>query len=363
MGPRHRRKTYKIVDIDALLDEIEENEQKYKNIAATPATRVVTRQLFELHTKKNEDNVDWNEIMKQLKQRNTNYIKNLISSKQIGVNAQHPTNGKTLLMFAVIIGNVDLVKGILNNGANVSIKDEDGLDALDYASKFGQYKITELVFYRTFSGKGNDLKRIATDIHTKKKEAEFMKKQTVNVSYSQIKMSESITEFMINAIKERAPFDPAMLFYAWYFNENSLSSPLWIVMMETYKEILSNTEDKKGWKWLKEQFLNSLICFLPHPNTQIEKKKKSRKLTNFVQLKYAQNEEDKIEWTLQRTLFYELLKRVRTESKKQSDIMLKNQINAIKTQKGRDTWSCNKNIVNRSEAFRKIEMSIIPFLG
>merc|ERR1712228_1152531 len=124
-------------EIDALLDEIDENEKKYE---------------------KNEENVDWNEIMKQIREINTNYIKNIINSKKIGVNAQDPNNGKTLLIYAVIIGNFDLVKGILNNGANVSIKDEDGLDALDYAIKFGQYKITELVFYRSLSGKtGNDL--------------------------------------------------------------------------------------------------------------------------------------------------------------------------------------------------------------
>ena len=63
---------------------------------------------------KNEYNVDWNEIMDKIRERNTNYIKNLISSKQIGVNAQHPNNGRTLLMFAVIIGNLDLVKGIFS---------------------------------------------------------------------------------------------------------------------------------------------------------------------------------------------------------------------------------------------------------
>merc|ERR1712228_905559 len=195
-------------------------------------------------------------------ERDANFIKNLVNSKQISVNAQHPENGRTLLMFSVIIGNFDLVKAICNNGANVSIKDEDGLDALDYAIKFGQYKITELVFYRTLSGKtGNDLKQIATAIHAKNKEAEYIKDRSP-------KLIKEITNFMINAIKERAPFDPSMLFYAWQFNENSLTSPLWCAMMETYEQILSDTKDKKGWKWLKEHFLNSLIWFLPHPYSE-----------------------------------------------------------------------------------------------
>merc|ERR1712228_543317 len=136
---------------------------------------------------------------------------------------------------------------------------KEELDALDYAIKFGQYKITELVYYRTLSGKtGNDLKRISTDIHSKKNEAEYIKNKSQN-------LIREITQFMIAAIKERAPFDPDMLFYAWYFNENSLTSPLWTVMMETYEQILSDTKGKNGWKWLKEHFLNSLIWFLPHP--------------------------------------------------------------------------------------------------
>merc|ERR1712228_1095023 len=142
-------------------------------------------------------------------------------------------------------------------------------DALDYAIKFGQYKITELVYYRTLSGKtGNDLKRISTDIHTKNKEAEYIKNKSP-------KLIKEITDFMINAIKERAPFDPTMLFYAWQFNEKSLDSPLWSAMMETYEQILSDTKDKNGWKWLKEQFINSLIWFLPYPNIQKDEEKEN----------------------------------------------------------------------------------------
>merc|ERR1712228_245612 len=218
---------------------------------------------------KKEDDVDCNEIMDKIRENDANYIKNKINSKQFSVNAQTLKNGRTLLMFAVIIGNFDLVKGILNNGANVSIKDEDGLDALDYAIKFGQYKITELVFYRTLSGKtGNDLKQIATAIHAKNKEAEYIKDKSP-------KLMKEITNFIINAIRERAPFDPSMLFYAWQFNENSLDSPLWSAMMETYEQILSDTKDKNGWKWLKEQFLNSLIWFLPYPNIQKDEEKEN----------------------------------------------------------------------------------------
>merc|ERR1712228_635329 len=164
----------------------------------------------------------------------------------------------------------------------------------------------------------------------KNKEAEYMKKQIIKSKVrsgykdiqQEIPMTEAITQFMIAAIKERASFDPSMLFFAWHFNENSLSSPLWTAMMKTYEKILSDTKDKNGWKWLKEQFINSLIWFLPHPNTQKDEEK--------------DDENDEMEGALKKTLFYELLKRVRVQNKKQSKLLLKDKIDAIQTQKGSD---------------------------
>merc|ERR1712228_1030124 len=226
-----------------IVDEIDENEKKHnvKQKNESNVDEIEENEKKHDMNAENEYNVDWNEIINALKQKNTNYIKTLISSKEIGVNSKNPSNGQTLLIYAVIIGNFDLVKAICNFGADVSIKDEEGLDALDYALKFGQYKITELVYYRSLSGKtGNDLKRISTEIHTKNKEAEYIKNKSPN-------LIKEITDFVINAIKERAPFDPSMLFYAWQFNQNSLTSPLWTVMMETYEKILSDTKDKNGW--------------------------------------------------------------------------------------------------------------------
>eukprot|EP01084_Bolivina_argentea_P156709 273105_1 len=80
-----------------------------------------------------------------------------------------------------------------------------------------------------------------------------------------------------------APYDETMLFYAWHFwlkkakKENK--SPfemkrglcndepgLWETMMKTYENILSDTSNKKGWKWLKRFFVTSCIWFLPNPN-------------------------------------------------------------------------------------------------
>eukprot|EP01083_Nonionella_stella_P238539 835815_1 len=130
--------------IDDILNEIEENEKK-QNLNPM-----------------DENDIEWQDILNAIRTKNVNFIKNLISSKQIAVNSQHPLTGKTILIYGVIIGHMNLVKTVCNFGGDVHIKDHDGLDALDYAIKYGRYKITELVYYRQLSGSlGNDLKAIS----------------------------------------------------------------------------------------------------------------------------------------------------------------------------------------------------------
>eukprot|EP01083_Nonionella_stella_P223513 796513_1 len=149
------------------------------------------------------------------------------------------------------------------------------------------------------------------------------------------KMYDNMIHFMIGAIKERAPFDPSMLFYAWYFVlkkcELSTSDPfrheLWETMMSVYEQIVSNTKDKNGWKWLKEQFIPSLIWYLPHPNSNNEAEDKDN-----------DNGNHGMEEVLKRSMFYELLKRVRGASKKQSDLLLKTEIDSIKADKPKE-WA------------------------
>eukprot|EP01083_Nonionella_stella_P096224 270421_1 len=96
-------------------------------------------------------------------------------------------------------------------------------------------------------------------------------------------------------------------------------------MMSVYEQILSNTKDNNGWAWLKEQFIPSLIWYLPHPNSNEAKEKVNDNANAMAEV-------------LKRSMFYELLKRVRAESKKQSDLLLKAEIDSIKTTKPNE-WS------------------------
>eukprot|EP01084_Bolivina_argentea_P143362 251785_1 len=125
-------------EIDEILDEIERHERK-------------------IDMKSNENdkdyiNVNWDDILKQIGNGNVNFIKNLITANDININSKNPMNGKTLLIYSVIRGDIDLVRVICNFGADVHIVDDHEMDALDYAIKYGRYNITELVYYQQLSG-------------------------------------------------------------------------------------------------------------------------------------------------------------------------------------------------------------------
>mmetsp|Transcript_38958 Transcript_38958/g.63691 ORF Transcript_38958/g.63691 Transcript_38958/m.63691 type:complete len:1180 (+) Transcript_38958:2-3541(+) len=278
--------------------------------------------------------VDWDEIVKAVQTHNTAPIKKKIASGDIGIDAQNPRNGKTLLMYATIVGDLDLVTTVCNFGADVTVKDDDDKDALQYALAYGRYKITELVFYRTLSGSlGRDLKEIAQVLHQRGKEVQYM----MDAHYYFLVVKD-IHELMIKAMKERAVFDEAMLFYAWHYaakateyenQKKGLQSELWRTMMKTYESILGNTDDKQGWQWLKQYFLPSLIWHLPHPDNEDDGDDNKDNDDN--------NNNESLDATLKKTLFWELLHRVRAETQKQSELLLKAKIDGIK-QESADDW-------------------------
>eukprot|EP01083_Nonionella_stella_P057942 151906_1 len=116
--------------------------------------------------------------------------------------------------------------------------------------------------------------------------------------------------------------------------------------MATYTEILCNTNDKAGWKWLRKYFVDSLIWYLPHPNSTKQKPHEDEE-----DEEDDMDDNDDLELILQNTLFYELLVRVRKESKRQSDLLLKRKIWTIKQEKEKH-WNqlTEYNVVTENSA-------------
>eukprot|EP01084_Bolivina_argentea_P287027 492466_1 len=315
---------FKDVDVDQLLDAIDQREQ-------APLQKI-----------------NWNEVESQIKAGYAStYVKQLISSKEYNINEINPSNGMSLLIYCVIIGNLELVKIICDFGGNITIKDNSGKNALTYARIYGRYHITELLYYQELSQSlGKDLKYTTTQLYEKQKEATFFIDNCATAMHE-------IIIYLADAMEKRGEFSNDLLFYAWYYiqsdeykgdemstdgfnfeqdyhekkidennqtKEDPLKSKLFLAMMKAYEEILSNTHDRDGWKWLRKHFIPSYIWYLPHPH--IEQK----------------SSDDNMENLLQKTMFIELLKRVKAESKKQADVLLKEKIDKIKMDKP-DEWN------------------------
>eukprot|EP01084_Bolivina_argentea_P185585 320024_1 len=157
--------TISVNEIDEILDEIEARKEE-----------------------KDAINIEWNQILNELKMKNFNFVKNLMTSKKIDINEQNPFDGKTILIYAVIIGSLELVTVICNYGGDVRVVDNDGLTALEYAMRYGRLKITKLLFYRTLSDSlGTDLKHIVKEQQRQIEEAEYILQADIGTGRSIIK--------------------------------------------------------------------------------------------------------------------------------------------------------------------------------
>eukprot|EP01083_Nonionella_stella_P239770 838871_1 len=102
-------------------------------------------------------------------------------------------------------------------------------------------------------------------------------------------------------------------------------------MMTTYENCAMQLDDKAGWEWLRNYFIDSLIWFLPHPHG-------GRSTITFTIHEEKSEEAQDESLILKNTLFWELLVRVREEATRQSDLLLNKEILKLKHQK-RDEWN------------------------
>ena len=85
----------------------------------------------------------------------------LLSKGKININAStkekyhdlYGSGGKTALMFAAMKGNRDVVKYLLEQGANISQRDNDGRTALEYARDFGTSEVEKILIDRAAKAK------------------------------------------------------------------------------------------------------------------------------------------------------------------------------------------------------------------
>ena len=103
-------------------------------------------QIFKLLLENNDNQKNNQEFLENLLllsiENNSDDIgKYLIENYNVNINKIYTKeNNRTLLIISVIEGNIKMVKTLLDNNADKSIKDIDGKTALDYAKDLHSYK-------------------------------------------------------------------------------------------------------------------------------------------------------------------------------------------------------------------------------
>ena len=116
-------------------------------------------------------------------------------------------------------------------------------------------------------------------------------------------------------------------------NDNPFGTKLWTAMMKVFERIIQDPNDAKGWDWLEENVLSSIIWYLPHPvKTTTSDMKMDEKKDDF---------DDNDDEIMKKTLYWELLRRVRKEIIKQSDTIIRHTMDKIRTSQTRQ-WSLLK---------------------
>ena len=137
--------------IDEILDEIEENEQKYQSKDKSDAVTHDNITNME-ENKEDEDDDDskkktpqfWKNLDKKLQDDDIEFIKELVRNKEIKMDDVND-KGRNLLMLAVQYGKYELCSMCINLGANIDREDLDKVTALKLAKSKGFPDIEELI--------------------------------------------------------------------------------------------------------------------------------------------------------------------------------------------------------------------------
>ncbi len=73
------------------------------------------------------------------------FLKYLINEKKMDINKTQRKSGFSFLMQAVSYGNIELTKFLLESGADIEMRDEFGMNCIDYARKLGRKKMQEFL--------------------------------------------------------------------------------------------------------------------------------------------------------------------------------------------------------------------------
>ena len=100
---------------------------------------------FTKRTKRDVDKVkkDTRDLFMSVMANDTSSVIEIIKNRKPVINARKKSTNETLLHIACSKGNLDIVKCLCENGANVEVKDDNGETPLHFACYYGNFSIVK----------------------------------------------------------------------------------------------------------------------------------------------------------------------------------------------------------------------------
>eukprot|EP01083_Nonionella_stella_P314033 1129763_1 len=271
-------------DIDAILDEIEENERKYNQTIENE-----TLNEFEENREKEKTSQFWEQVDTKLSDRDIDFIKDLVRNKELNMD-ETDGKGRTLLMLSALHGCYELVSMCINLGANIDKLDEEKKTALKLSQQNGFPDIEELLIMNQLKtelgqriedttndiarrqGITENFNRIVNDLTQQSEDAPPRRGLLSNQYLRDIAVAfkrelfEMLLRVLIRSIEEKTAYSDDMLYIAFYYEVHiNKALPTHTVLYAAIKKavigILSDTTNKKNWFWLKQYLLKSSIWY------------------------------------------------------------------------------------------------------
>eukprot|EP01083_Nonionella_stella_P148103 468296_1 len=124
--------------------ELDEIKRKYQ--ALEREHEALKQKELQQKTETKHPEAFWNEIRGKCYKHDTQYIISLIDNKTLSVN-DVGAGGETLLHYAAVCGAYEIVQLCISLGADITLQNNIGHTALDYADDEGHHAIKQLLHF------------------------------------------------------------------------------------------------------------------------------------------------------------------------------------------------------------------------
>eukprot|EP01083_Nonionella_stella_P239358 837815_1 len=230
-------------ELQSELDDLKKDHEALKR-----DYEALKQQGFEQKTKQKHSAKFWQEIHGKCKKNDTQYIKSLIDNKTLSVNDVND-NGMSLLHWAASRGAYEIVQLCISLGADITLQNNIGHTALDYADDEGHHAIKQLLHFAAM--KANTGERIREKADGLSEQSGIVENIMNEIeAYDETTrefFEDTLLDLMNKIVRKKVIFSDDCLCLAWKIEAKRgkvLESELWKNITTVCRQIIQNGDKR-----------------------------------------------------------------------------------------------------------------------